>query len=227
MGAKISIDGDRFVSTGMGAIYEGTVTIDAEAHPKAFDLNFTAGPEAGSTSYGIYQLEADEWRICLTTRGSTRPAAFATKPGSGNALEVLRRETRGPVARAAEPEPAFETVPELEGEWAMVSCTLSGDALERRMVKAGRRVVEGCEMSVLFGDELYAKARFTVNRAPIPHEIDYYNTHGPAKGQRQRGIFELKGDRLTLCLAAPGEQRPGDFLSVAGDGRTLALWKRK
>src|ERR1700730_4436277 len=88
--ARIVIEGDRFQSLGMGAVYEGKLTLDATANPKAFDLTFTSGPESGNTSLGIYSLDGDEWRICLTTRGGDRPQKFATLPGTGHALETLK-----------------------------------------------------------------------------------------------------------------------------------------
>ena len=90
--ARITIEGDRFVSSGMGATYEGKVEIDESATPRTFDVKFDAGPEKGNTSYAIYELDGDTWRLCLTTRGSTRPKKFATEPGTGVALEILKRE---------------------------------------------------------------------------------------------------------------------------------------
>ena len=43
-------------------------------------------------------------------------------------------------------------------------------------------------------------------------------------GLRQYGIYELSGNRLTLCFAAPGQTRPGEFGSAPGDGRTFTVW---
>jgi len=88
---KIELSGSRFKTTGMGAVYEGTASFDESKSPREFNLNFETGPEKGNTSLGIYELGGDTWRICLSTRGSTRPTEFAAKPGTGFALEVLNR----------------------------------------------------------------------------------------------------------------------------------------
>jgi uncharacterized protein (TIGR03067 family) len=88
---SISLAGDRFTTSGMGAAYEGTATFDESKSPREFNLNFETGPEKGNTSLGIYELDGDTWRICLSTRGTTRPAKFAAEPGTGFALEVLNR----------------------------------------------------------------------------------------------------------------------------------------
>lgn len=102
-GARIIIEGDRFTSLAMGAAYGATVTVDAGTTPKTFSLHFTEGPEAGHTNFGIYELDGDEWKICLNMTGGPAPAAFATSPGSGNALETLHRA--GP---HSQPEPNKE-----------------------------------------------------------------------------------------------------------------------
>ena len=94
-GARIVIQADKFVSLAMGATYEGTIEIDAAPSPKTFNLHFTTGPEAGNTSPGIYELDADTWKICLALRGDNRPESFATAPGSGHACETLKRQPPG------------------------------------------------------------------------------------------------------------------------------------
>jgi uncharacterized protein (TIGR03067 family) len=224
VGAGISIHGDRFTTTGMGAPYEGTITLDATARPRTIDMKFLTGPEKGNTSLGIYELKSGTWRLCLTTRGSTRPNRFAAPPGTGFALEVLRREPAAPAL--ALDNVRFEPVPEIAGEWAMVSGTLDGVPLDNSMIRAGRRIVQGSEMIVKFGKQVYAKARFTVDRTKTPWAIDYYNVEGGMKGRMQRGTWQLSGNTLTLCLAAPDDERPNAFVSNRGDRRTFTVWKK-
>ncbi len=81
-------------------------------------------------------------------------------------------------------------------------------------------------MTVLFGPQMYSKAKFTVDRSKTPMAIDYYNTEGGNAGKTQLGIYELNGTTLRLCLAAPGQERPADFTSAPGDGRILSAWIR-
>ena len=42
----------------------------------------------------------------------------------------------------------------------------------------------------------------------------------------QLGTFEFAGDELRVCMAAPGDPRPEEFLSAPGDGRAFTVWKR-
>ncbi len=92
--ARIVIHDGNFVSQAMGATYEGTFEVDSAKSPKTFNMNFTAGPEKGITSPGIYELDGDIWKICLALRGDERPTMFATAPGSGHARETLKRAAR-------------------------------------------------------------------------------------------------------------------------------------
>ncbi len=224
---RIHVQGDRFTTTGMGAAFDGTLELDPSATPKSFDLVFTVGPEKGNRNVGIYELADDEWRICLATRGSTRPTAFETKSGTGMALEVLRRgDLTTPVVaptvdvKAIDFEPALELV----GEWKMVSGTLDGRPVEKRMLKMARRKVVGSDMSVTFGDYVHSRAKYSVDRSQFPPAIDIYNSEGPNAGKLQHGIYERTGNTLKLSVAAAGQARPADFTSSKGDGRTVVTW---
>jgi uncharacterized protein (TIGR03067 family) len=66
--------------------------VHPSAHPKTIDVTFTEGPEKGKSSYGIYELEGDTYRVCIGLTGKPRPTDFASTPGSGHVLEVLKRE---------------------------------------------------------------------------------------------------------------------------------------
>ncbi len=244
-GAQILIKGKRFTTTAMGATYAGMIAVEEKNTPKTFDLKFTSGPEKGNTNFGIYELDGDTWKICLSITGKDRPKEFTTKTGSGHALETLQREQpgkkqtpgqkssgqgRGGAGEATQsmqdvPGMPFEPVPELGGEWAMAACVMDGNALDASMLKWGKRVANGNELTVFMGPQVLLKARFTVNRTTAPKTMDYVLLQGPHKGKTQYGIYELEGKILKTCFTAPGGARPTDFSSVPGDGRTSTVWK--
>jgi uncharacterized protein (TIGR03067 family) len=88
--ARVVIDGTRFITSMMGASYEGWLALDADSNPKQITLHFDVGPEAGKTHLGIYRFEGEGLVFCLTSTG-TRPAEFTSLAGSPNALERLSR----------------------------------------------------------------------------------------------------------------------------------------
>src|SRR5262245_46438307 len=89
--SRLLIDGDRFRTESPEATYEGVFTIAVESSPTHIDIEFVEGPEAGNWSYGLYDLDGDRLTICLGLTGVPRPEGFFTTPGSGHALERLRR----------------------------------------------------------------------------------------------------------------------------------------
>jgi uncharacterized protein (TIGR03067 family) len=223
--ARIVVRGDRFSTIGMGATYDGTLLVHQTTAPKSFDLRFEEGPEKGNTSLGIYQLDGDTWKICLTTRGSERPQEFAAPPGTGIALETLQRAAAvdvqaAPLAPAASVGPEGDPAPELAGVWTPLSLVRDGQVLPQSMLQYGRRIATANEVTVRFGPDVVLHARYAVDRSCTPMTMDYLL----AGGQAQHGIWALKGKRLTTCFGAPGEARPTAFASTPGDGRTLTVW---
>ncbi len=91
--ASIGIQANRFISLGMGTPYEGTFELNPSTNPRQLNMNFDVGSEKGNVNLCIYELAGDIWKLCIATRGSLRPAAFLSTPGTGIALQVLQRTT--------------------------------------------------------------------------------------------------------------------------------------
>jgi uncharacterized protein (TIGR03067 family) len=234
-GSEITIRGDTFVTTSPGAVDKGTFTLDTGKKPRTIDFTFTEGPEKGMTTWGIYELDGDTLRVCLSLRGRDRPIGFATKVGSGHALETLKRGAAAKPAPAEKPDAApakgsGPLSPELEkfqGEWSMVSGEMNGQQLPAEFVKTAKRLTRGDETAVSFGGQVFLTARVSVDPARTPQTIDYQVTAGPNAGKTQLGIYEWAGDALKVCYAEPGKDRPTDFTTPPGSGRVSSVWKRE
>jgi|SRR5262245_29567511 len=232
--AEIVIKGTRFMTTGMGAIYEGTLNLDPSANPPQLDMKFDAGPEKGNTNLGIYKLNGNTLKLCLATRGSVRPSRFASAPGSGFAVEVLtRRDSKTAKPKKSTSKKAVRTASgsagpatEFEGEWQMVSGLMNGAAVEKSTVQWVRRVTTGNETTIYAGPQVMLRVTFKSDPSKSPKTIDYVNTAGANKGKTQLGIYEFDEDLLKVCMASPGSERPTRFESVRGDGVTFTEWKR-
>lgn len=249
--SHLLIDGDRFYMRSPEANYEGIFIIDVEAQPHAIDIQFVEGPEAGKSSYGLFELDGENMCICVGLTGIARPAAFATSAGSGHALERLVRsnhqrpadlssgqppsKTIGAIAsdapQAALDEAAFEfsaapIFDRLAGNWLAVEAVRDGQALPASTLAAGKRVGSRNETKVSFGGRVMIDARMRIDITCTPLEIDYLHTSGAAKGKVQHGIMAWVNDDVRFCMAAPGDLRPTDFSCRSGSGRTLSTWRR-
>ena len=130
-------------------------------------------------------------------------------------------------ARGEDTEAAKKDLSQLQGEWSMASGSRDGQALPDDMLKNSKRVCKGDETTVVVGGQLLMKAKFTLDPSKKPKSIDYRITGGANAGKTQLGIYELDGDTLKFCFSTPGKDRPADFATKAGDGRTSSVWKRE
>lgn len=118
-------------------------------------------------------------------------------------------------------------VAQLQGEWSMVSGEIDTKPMPEALLKGSKRVAKGDETTVTIGGMLFMKAKFTVDPSKKPKTIDYMMTEGLTKGKTQLGIYELDGDTVKFCFAKPGQDRPTEFVTKEGSGRTLSVWKRE
>jgi len=128
---------------------------------------------------------------------------------------------------AAGPQDAVKKeMAQLDGEWSMVLGEANGQSMPKETVQIGKRVAKDGETTITFGGQIYFKAKFTVDPTKKPKSIDYMMTEGPTKGKTQLGIYELEGDMVKFCFAAPGKDRPTEFSAKEGSHRTLSVWKK-
>ena len=129
-------------------------------------------------------------------------------------------------AWAEENEAVKKDMTQLQGEWLMVSGSADGQPMPVQMLKQMKRVCKGDEATTTMAGQLYIKAKITIDPSKKPKTIDYQMTDGFTKGKKQLGIYEVDGDSFNSCFGKPGAERPTDFTSKPGDGRTLSVWKR-
>jgi uncharacterized protein (TIGR03067 family) len=130
-------------------------------------------------------------------------------------------------AWADENEVVKKDLTQLQGEWSMVSGSADGQIIPEQMLKQMKRVCKGDETTTTMAGQVYFKAKITINSSKTPKTIDYQMTEGVTKGKMQLGIYELDGETFKSCFGKPGAERPTDFTSKPGDGRTVSVWKRE
>ena len=130
-------------------------------------------------------------------------------------------------AWAEENEAVKKDLAQLHGEWSMVSGSADGQPMPDLLLKQMKRVCKGDEATITMGGQIYIKAKITIDPSKKPKTIDYQMTDGFTKGKKQLGIYEVEGDSFKSCFGKPGAERPTDFTSQPGDGRTLSVWKRE
>ena len=128
-------------------------------------------------------------------------------------------------AGAQENEAVKKDLAQLQGEWPMVSGSADGQPMPDLLLKQMKRVCKGDEAAATMAGQIYIKAKVTIDPSKKPKTIDYQMTDGFTKGKKQLGIYEVDGESFKSCFGKPGAERPADFTSKPGDGRTLSVWK--
>jgi len=136
-------------------------------------------------------------------------AAATAVPGWGEEKEAVKND-----------------MAQLQGEWSMVSGSADGQSMPAPIVKRMKRVCKGDEVTTTIGGQIFFKARISIDPSKNPKTMDYQMTDGLTKGKEQLGIYEVEGDTFRSSFGKPGAERPTDFTSKPGDGRTVSVWKR-
>jgi uncharacterized protein (TIGR03067 family) len=89
--ATVTLTGDAFESSGMGAVYRGKLGLGREGSRKVFSLSFEEGPEKGNTNHALYELDGDIWTFCMDMKGGPAPIGLVSTSANGYALERLTR----------------------------------------------------------------------------------------------------------------------------------------
>jgi uncharacterized protein (TIGR03067 family) len=129
------------------------------------------------------------------------------------------------LVRAADDDVVKKDLAQLQGEWTMVSASADGQSMQDEMVKQMKRVCKGDEITVTMGEQVFLKAKITIDPSKKPKTIDYDMTEGYTKGKKQLGLYEINGETFKACFNAPGAERPTEL--KAGDRLTYSEWKRK
>jgi uncharacterized protein (TIGR03067 family) len=215
----ITFTGDK-LAVSFGENKEGTFKLDPSKKPKAIDLSV-----GGKNIRGIYKLEGDTFTICANEPDKDgRPGEFKTGPGSGTVLMVLKRVKPGcadehPVAFVAPGDKKGKTDQELiQGKWVVASGEKDGKEAPADIVGKLAFTFEGGTLTVRAGEQ----AKFKLDATKKPKAIDI-TIEG--KGD-VKGIYELTGDTLKLCVGEPGTERPTEFKSPAGSRAVYVVFKR-
>jgi RNA polymerase sigma-70 factor (ECF subfamily) len=111
----------------------------------------------------------------------------------------------------------------IQGTWVIESAKMGGKDLPEEETKGMKMVFAGDKVTVtLKGED--KEGTFKLDPSKKPKEIDVEIKGAPNAGE---GIYQLEGDKLTLCIDDAGKQRPTEFKSEEGTRHGLIVLKRE
>jgi uncharacterized protein (TIGR03067 family) len=130
-------------------------------------------------------------------------------------------------------------------EWQGVYVVDDGQAMPADDATSMEFTTDGSNFTLENGDRMLMKGTYKLDNSTTPNQVDFSlvrvglggavaaaASKGPGKGAGKgagvqiKGIYEIKGDTMKLCIAPAGQPRPTSFTSKRGSGNKLLVMKR-
>jgi RNA polymerase sigma factor (sigma-70 family) len=207
-----------------GAGLTAAFSYGAEALPPQLLIDATTAALSGATSASVAALTQGVLKAMLIAKLKvTLTVVLALTAVSGVLLAA--RQSEFPTGETQGEKVAQADKDRLQGSWAILS--IHEDGKEPQGDEAERIKMH---KFVFKGDKLTAKGEhsYSIDASKKPRHFNLIVEEGPeAERGTWQGIFELKEDRLTICLAPPNQDRPTVFESKEGEHTILMRLKRE
>jgi uncharacterized protein (TIGR03067 family) len=109
----------------------------------------------------------------------------------------------------------------LAGSWKPKEANLGDNKIDSMVLEKATVVYAGDKYTVKIGDK-EEQGTFTLDAKKTPKTMDIFPTSGDNNGKTLLAVYELAGDKLTICYSLTPTVRPDDF---SPDSNTLLVVK--
>jgi uncharacterized protein (TIGR03067 family) len=131
----------------------------------------------------------------VVVHGQPPDAFFLKVLNERSVVFVVPKKLFDQMARAAGGEP-------LQGLWSVMKAGEKGEA-----PTGDDWAIDEKKITLHRGGKLVGSMTYKVDAADYPKTIDLTPDQGPAKGKTLKGIYELDGNRLTVCYVSPAVEK--------------------
>jgi uncharacterized protein (TIGR03067 family) len=115
----------------------------------------------------------------------------------------------------------------LQGTWKVTASESKGEKVSAEELKALFLIFKGDAILIREGDKTEENFSYLLDPLKKTKEIDLTLKVGPQKGRVDRGIYEIDGDTLRICIQSDKDaNRPREFRSRAGSDLWLVTLQR-
>jgi uncharacterized protein (TIGR03067 family) len=98
----------------------------------------------------------------------------------------------------------------LTGVWKPTEANLGDNLIDPLLLEKARVVYEGDKYTISI-DEKVEKGSFTLDAKKSPKTMDIFPTQGDNNGKTFLAVYELSGNKLTICYSLSPGTRPDSF----------------
>jgi uncharacterized protein (TIGR03067 family) len=114
----------------------------------------------------------------------------------------------------------------IQGEWKIVAETENGKESGPKRNEKVRVRFTADKIIFAEGDEKQ-EGVYKLDPSKKPATIEVVPSGGPNQGKKAHGLYQLDGDKLTICLTLEEDKEPPtDFTAKADSGRSLLRLER-
>jgi RNA polymerase sigma-70 factor (ECF subfamily) len=244
--ATAVITADKIVFTPpKGENRQSSYKLDPKKDPKVIEIKPLDGPAKGKTINGLYALDGDRLKLCLTNGSGPAPTELATKSNSGFLLLILKRQPadkdKPKEEKSKEDKKAAGKPPDdndaLQGTWQVIGIERGGrQVLDDPYWKKAysdppmKWVFKGDRLLRQWGPDWNKVSTYSVDSSKTPKQMDETEL---SVGQLPMNLgkiiipllYSLEGDILTVCRP-PDEVRPTEFAAKRTNQNTITTLKR-
>ncbi len=105
----------------------------------------------------------------------------------------------------------------IQGTWKIVALEADGKQAPAEIVAALKLTFKGDTLTFTPGEPGFSNYTYKLDPSVKPANFDMTHADGPKKGETNRGIYLLEGDRLKICFGK-ADSRPKEFTTTANSG---------
>jgi uncharacterized protein (TIGR03067 family) len=98
----------------------------------------------------------------------------------------------------------------LAGTWKPKEANLGGNKIDAMLLETAKVVYEGEKYTITIGEK-GEMGTFTLDPKKMPKQMDIFPTSGDNNGKTLLAVYELAGDKLTICYSLTPTVRPENF----------------
>jgi uncharacterized protein (TIGR03067 family) len=115
----------------------------------------------------------------------------------------------------------------LEGVWSFALVEVEGKKQPDAPFETNKLIVTKDGSYVIVQGPRITHGTLKLDPAKSPKHYDVMITSGPVKGLTALGIYEIDGETFKICLPLASKERPTAFVSKAGSGLMIHVFKQE